>query len=123
MELSIKDMEKYIIQMAEEVIINKEMILDFLVHNDVSYSMNKNGIFVNLSLISDEVVSEFYKLFQKNINNSIDNDNYEEKCEIYLSEINMIKQTYNSTDNGMNKNRTFNNLKLTDLQIKILNLI
>ena len=122
MELSTKDMEKYIIQMSDEVIINKEMIIDFLVHNNVSYSMNKNGIFINLSLISDEIMGKFYKLYQDNINNSIDNDSYEEQCEIYLSEINTTKEPCNS-NTSIEKKYNFNTLKLTDLQLRILNLI
>ena len=122
MELSTKDMEKYIIQMSDEVIINKEMIIEFLVHNNVSYSMNKNGIFINLSLISDEIMGKFYKLYQDNINNSIDNDSYEEQCEIYLSEINTTKEPCN-LNTSIEKKYNFNTLKLTDLQLRILNLI
>ena len=84
--------------------------------------MNKNGIFINLSLISDEIMGKFYKLYQDNINNSIDNDSYEEQCEIYLSEINTTKESCNS-NTSIEKKYNFNTLKLTDLQLRILNLI
>ena len=116
-----EDMIKYIFQVVNTIEINSLILKKFLEENNIGYSLNKNGIFINISLLSEEMVFKFYKLISDNYNESIENDKYEEEYGLYLANINN-DHTNKQKQTDINT-ISYQNLNLSEIQVKVLNLI
>tara|TARA_Y100000389_G_C17448940_1_gene513401 strand:+ start:1027 stop:1395 length:369 start_codon:yes stop_codon:yes gene_type:complete len=82
---------------------NHNHLIDYLKINKCKHTENKNGIFVNLNTINDDIINNLYSMVYESINNFIDYDytndfyNYELNNNIeYESEI--IKEYINTND-------------------------
>ena len=115
---TVEDMKKYICQIVNKIYLDRNLIMNFLTTHDIPYSNNNNGIFINISLLSDEIIVQFYNLIPKNIDDPLNNDKYEEEYGLYLSELNKSK------NKGINipieKEINYQPLELTDIQTKML---
>ena len=90
---------------------NENNIYKTIIKYDISYTKNKNGIFVNLSKIDDNIIDKIYNNIKNNINN-IDNERYIE-----------IKKYQNLLSNKSNKLEKREYIKfenLSDLDMKII---
>uniref|UniRef100_A0A6C0C733 NET domain-containing protein n=1 Tax=viral metagenome TaxID=1070528 RepID=A0A6C0C733_9ZZZZ len=72
-------------------------IVDYIKTNDIKYTENSNGFFVNISLI-DEHINNIYNILQYTIHNNIENDNMVIKKQemIIDNNNNIIKNTLNN---------------------------
>ena len=97
-------------------------IISYIKDNDIKYTENNNGFFINISLI-DEHINNIYNILKYILSNNIENDNYDLKKNIIFKNdiINNIEQRiYKST---VNDNKSYNiplsNFKKSDQQIII----
>jgi len=113
-----KDIRKCIYQQMNNIFIDWD-IISFLKINDILYSTNNNGIFINISLLSDEITYKLYQYLQDNISNELLNDQYEDKYKIPMDILNKKdKETKSPSDNYGN----YEDLELTKFQEKLLSL-
>ena len=119
---TIEDMVKYIFQIIDKIEMNSIVLKNFLDSNSISYSSNKNGIFINISLLSDEMIVKFYKLIRDNYNESIENDKYEEEYGLYLSNL-KISDKIKTKNQKDTHTISYKELILSEVQVKLLNLI
>ena len=120
---SVDDMKKYICQMVDKIFLDTDLIMNFLSENNIPCSNNNNGIFINISLLSDEVIGKFYNLIQEKVNDRLINDKYEEECEMYLSGLDKIKGENTETHLPANKEIDYEPLELSGLQARLLSFI
>ena len=111
-----KDIRKCIYQQMNNIFIEWD-IISFLKINDIPYSNNNNGIFINISLLSDEITYKLYQYLQENISNELLNDQYEDKIPMDISN-KKDKETKSQSDNYKN----YEDLELTKFQEKLLSL-
>lgn len=77
---------------------NHKEIYNFIIMNNIKYSENNNGLFVNISILSDEVIHNLFFLVNNIINNK-EEENLQIQNEIYsvknISEPVNIKKNIN----------------------------
>jgi len=56
------DKRKYIYKIIPEILKNHEVIINFLNINNIPQTENANGIFVNLAVLSDDIIHKLYEL-------------------------------------------------------------
>ena len=104
-------MKDYIIKNIDSVN-NTNYLIFFIKESGINYSENKNGIFINLSLLNEDIITELYKIIFTDIN----------KVEITDKQI--IENELFIEDNGVeieNKiEKKYKSLKLSPLQINLL---
>lgn len=113
---SIEDMKKHICQIIPTINMDQQLLMNFLMTHDISYSINNNGIFINISLLSDINITQFYNLIMESMSNTLSDNHYDEEYELYLSEI----DKYNEKSITIQKEINYQKLELTDIQKKIL---
>ena len=92
---------------------NNNNIYKIIINNNISYTKNSNGIFINLSKLSDSNIDIIYKNISNNNSKKIDNqrniliDKYKKSLENNKNEKINIKKIY----------KKFENLSEQDLQI------
>ena len=102
---------KYIKEQIQSKNINHTYIKNFLDTYSINYSLNKNGIYFNLSKINKEYIEVLYKLIE-NINiDTIKNKQDIEKINKFNNEI-IINNNNNINNIPKNTFKTFNK-KLT----------
>jgi len=76
-----KEKEIYIYEQIRKNSINHNIIYDFVKQHDICYTENNNGIFCNISIISNDKLNELYTIIHNYlaINNTynIELDNFE----------------------------------------------
>lgn len=83
-----------------------EEILKIIQQNDVSFSKNKNGVFFNLSTLSDHVLKEIDEFVVYCVSNKRELDEYDKKlneCKINNNFYNMLPQRHNLSEMGKKK--------------------
>ena len=80
-------------------------IVDYIKNNNIKYTENANGFFVNISLIDDHI-NNIYNILQYILFNNIENDNM------------IIKKQEMILNNEMKK---FDNNKIYNIELKIFN--
>ena len=91
---------------------NSEIIITYILNNDIPYTKNTNGYFINLSLLNDNDIN----LFNHFINNNINiNDDYIENT---IKSDTIIK--YKEIIDTEMKDKEFKKIKLTNFEKKIL---
>lgn len=89
---------------------NNNILYKIIINNDIPYTKNNNGIFVNLSKLSDKNINLLYNSVKNNNLKEIDNERNDllkkYKKSLDLNN-NIIKKEY----------KKFENLSETDLQI------
>ena len=113
----IEFMKQFIYDKTSDTFFEKETIENYLKKNEILYSKNNNGIFINISLLEDKQIILLYKLIKININN----DFYEEETEQNLKKNTIITQQ-TKTKKKINKknNKQFKSFKLNKLQVNLL---
>ena len=100
---------------------NTEFIYIFLLKNNIKFMENNNGIFFNLSLLSDDNKSELYDLIK--LNKNLINKEEDELNKIILETeiMNTSFKSYNKTvDIEKNVNITLNNFNDNEKDIILL---
>ena len=93
--------KKYIYDSIKNNEIDHKLIKSYIISNNISYSKNNNGIFINLSILDDTYIKDIYNLIKTNINNKI----YNEREEILTN----LNKKYKVLNNN-NLNNKDNNL-------------
>tara|TARA_B100000700_G_C14846793_1_gene761975 strand:+ start:375 stop:710 length:336 start_codon:yes stop_codon:yes gene_type:complete len=88
-------------------------IIKFIEENNINYSSNINGIFVNISILDEKIINELYSLINILLNES-DNIQFDNTNSIIKSNNYIIKTK---------AKKDFKEIKLTPLQVNILELI
>ena len=119
--MNIDEKKVYIYKNINNIKYHNE-IISYIKDNDIKYTENNNGFFINISLI-DEHINNIYNILKYILSNNIENDNYDLKKNIIFKNdiINNIEQRiYKST---VNDNKSYNiplsNFKKSDQQIII----
>ena len=98
----------YIYEKIENKEIDHGYIKPYIISNNIAFSENKNGIFINISLLSDEIIDDLYVILYNYINNKVDYDR-EKKIKEIENKINN-KQIL-SNKNIKTQNPKYNSLK------------
>lgn len=106
----------YIYEKIENKEIDHGYIKPYIISNNIAFSENKNGIFINVSLLSDEIIDDLYIILYNYINNRVDYDREKKIKEIQKNinnkeiltkeNIKTYKPKYNSLKN-LNKIQEF----------------
>lgn len=91
--------------------IEHEEILKILEKNNIFYSQNKNGVFFNLSTLSDNVITELEEFISFCFYNKNELDEYDKKlnqCKIENNFNSLIKEEHYDLSIMMNKNKIAN---------------
>lgn len=119
--MNIDEKKVYIYKNINNIKYHNE-IISYIKDNDIKYTENNNGFFINISLI-DEHINNIYNILKYILSNNIENDNYDLKKNIIFKNdiINNIEQRkYKST---VNDNKSYNiplsNFKKSDQQLII----
>ncbi len=75
------DEKKKIIVDSINNIENHNKIVNFIHYYEIKHTENNNGYFVNISVISDEIIEKLYELII-NLNNNLDDNLLKEKIKI-----------------------------------------
>ena len=107
MESELNKKKIYIYKNIEKLLHHND-IIDYIKNNNIKYTENSNGFFLNISLIDDHI-NDIYNILQYNLKNNIEHD----KLIIKKQEINLIndrksqirhKGKYNIKINDFNSN-------------------
>ena len=74
--------------------INNNYIMSFIIKNNINYTENNNGFFINLDKIEDDLIDKLYNYINNYINindNYINNINYTHNI-TYPTKINQVKK-------------------------------
>lgn len=119
--MNIDEKKVYIYKNINNIKYHNE-IISYIKDNDIKYTENNNGFFINISLIDDHI-NNIYNILKYILSNNIENDNYDLKKNIIFKNdiINNIEQRkYKST---VNDNKSYNiplsNFKKSDQQLII----
>ena len=83
-------------------------IIKYIKNNDIKYTNNNNGFFVNISLI-DAHIDNLYNILQYYINNNNENDLLIDiKKQISLETINFNNNNYNNNNNNKDDDKKYN---------------
>jgi hypothetical protein len=103
-------------------LLNKEIehgyIRPFIISNNIPFSENKNGIFINITLLSEDIIDEMYNIIFNYINNKIDYDRDKKIKEMQTDIINLENLEKDKPKTKVVYEKFKN---LTDLEIFILN--
>lgn len=71
-------MKMFIYNKLTNLEVNSFLLNDYVINNDVKYTENKNGIFLNLNSLNDKQVNDIYNIINNKIkyNNMISNIQY-----------------------------------------------
>ena len=101
---------------------NHNEIIKYIEHNNIKYTNNNNGFFVNISLIDDHI-DNLYNILQYYINNNNENNLLIDiKKQISLETINFNNNNYNNNNNIKDDDKKYNFPldQFTELEKKII---
>ena len=102
---------------------NHNEIIKYIEHNNIKYTNNNNGFFVNISLIDDHI-DNLYNILQYYINNNNENDLLIDiKKQLSLETINFNNNNYNNNNNNNKDDDKKYNIPIdqfTELEKKII---
>ena len=75
--MNIDEKKVYIYKNINNIKYHNE-IISYIKDNDIKYTENNNGFFINMSLI-DEHINNIYNILKYILSNNIENDNYDLK--------------------------------------------
>lgn len=109
--MSIINKKKLYEQINSLTSIEHEEILKIIQKNNISYSKNNNGIFFNLSTLSDDIINELNNFISFCLSNKTKLDEYDKKlnqCKIENNYTGLIKEEHYNLSIMMNKNNIKN---------------
>jgi len=95
-------------------------IINFVMQNDINFSKNKNGMHINISVLSEKLIDELYSLINLSLQNKFVEEDYYQNYKQIEEEI--------KTDPNIEKKKVipkkvqYDQLELTDLQKEILSI-
>ena len=110
MEDEIKKKRYYIYENIDKIK-NHDQIIDLIQLKECKYTKNNNGIFLNLSVLDEEIINMIYQI----IINSLD---YEEKNENYIIEPLYVEKKEEEVLKGNNQTNTKKKLLLKNFKKK-----
>jgi len=113
--ISIDEKRKYIYNNIDSII-NTRNIINFIINSEISYSKNKNGMHVNISVLNEKDINGLYDIIFYEINEKIDDDKY-------LCEYNDAIKDLEIKNETQIQNTTYETIKLTDIQKEMINLL
>ena len=93
---------------------NSRLIFNFIKEKNIDYSKNKNGIYFNLSCLSDNLIDDFYDYIFLAKDNELDQENHNKLYENYTNFLNKKKEYFSGE-------KIYNKIKLNKIQKEILN--
>ena len=114
-KISIDDKRKYIYNNIDSIT-NTKNIVNFVINSEISYSKNKNGMHINISVLSDENITGIYDIIYYEMNEKIDDNKY-------LFEYNNAIKDLEIKNDILIKDTTYETIKLTDIQKEMINLL
>jgi len=117
---------KYIYECIKNNEVDHKLIKSYILDNNISYSKNNNGIFINLSILDDKYIIDIYNLIYNNTNNEIYNER--EELLAKYNENNIILSDNSKKKKLTNKFKNIKEIKnikidgLNDIQLKIIEL-
>ena len=81
--------------------INNNFLYDYIISNNIKYTSNKNGIFINLTKLDDKIIDDMYQ--------------YTIKMSFNIKSRNKVYAKKNMIENKINKKKTYNKLPVFDL--------
>ena len=94
---------------------NSSLIISFIEKNKIGFSKNKNGVFLNLSCLNDNITNKLYLLVLSLINRETNEQEYFKECENYTNILNL--SVFKKEDNGI---KEYTELSFNKLQLEIL---
>ena len=101
--MNIEEKKIFIYKNIDKIEYHNE-IVDYIKNNDIKYTENTNGFFVNISLIDDHI-NNIYNILQYIIFNDVENDEMVIKKELIFN----------------NTTKKFDNNKIYNIELKIFN--
>ena len=101
--MNIEEKKIFIYKNIDKIEYHNE-IEDYIKNNDIKYTENTNGFFVNISLIDDHI-NNIYNILQYIIFNDVENDEMVIKKELIFN----------------NTTKKFDNNKIYNIELKIFN--
>lgn len=96
--MDIDSKRKFIYDNIDFINVQNE-INNFIIMNNIKYSENNNGIFINISILSDEIIHNLFFLIENIINNKEDKKNLSDiKTNIIKNDKEKIKYNENIND-------------------------
>ena len=114
-KISIDDKRKYIYNNIDSIT-NTKNIVNFIINSEISYSKNKNGMHINISVLSDENITGIYDIIYYEMNEKIDDNKY-------IFEYNNAIKNLEIKNDTLIKDTTYETIKLTDIQKEMINLL
>ena len=114
-KISIDDKRKYIYNNIDSIT-NTKNIVNFVINSEISYSKNKNGMHINISVLSDENITGIYDIIYYEMNEKIDDNKY-------IFEYNNAIKDLEIKNDTLIKDTTYETIKLTDTQKEMINLL
>ena len=114
--MNIENKRKYIYNNLKNLSESKNNIIyEYILNNKLKHSLNKNGLIINLSVVSENDINNLYEIVNKNeINKDLFISNDLELFENNIYKENKIKKIIK---------KEYKNIKLNKLDIKILSFI
>ena len=100
-------------------ILDTKNIINFVIQNDINFSKNKNGMHINISVLSEILIDELYSLINLSLQNKYNEEDYYQNYKQIKEEI--------QTDPIIEKKIKipevqYDKLELTDLQTELLSI-
>jgi len=102
---------------------NSEELQKIITFYDLSYSQNSNGIFLNVSILTDEIINAIYTLFCMQNNNIFSIDNIDELLYVPHDETTINNAKFTNINNTNNTNINTNVIKVNTRFNKLDSLI
>ena len=103
---------------------NNQILYQLIEDNGIIHSKNRNGIYMNLSLLNDKLIHDIYTLIKQLLSHESKEKEY---CINYDKYVNLCKNEESNKAPKPNQAEQFNKkykiLKLNKLQKEILNMI
>jgi len=113
-EMSNIDKKSFIVKNIDSID-NSSLIISFIQENNIGYSKNKNGIFLNLSCMNEEMTNKLYLFILSLIDREINEKEYFKKCQDYT---NILSSSQYEKENL--ETREYDEISFDKLQMEIL---
>ena len=114
--MNIENKRKYIYNNLKNLSESKNKIIyEYILNNKLKHSLNKNGLIINLSVISENDINHLYEIVNKN---EINKDFFISNDSVILFENNICEKKIKKIIK-----KEYKNIKLNKLDIKILSFI
>ena len=117
MEQNINDIKLYIYNKINNLEINSYILKDYILQNNIKYTENKNGIFLNLNSLNDNDIKNIYNIIIKKINYNklVINKDYIEETKVINKIVNNVENKYEVFEDNF-----FNKIDLKLIQLSLL---